>query len=126
MSKLGHGGSEDCHAETRSHVPRGITSNDPRRGSPSRSMRFHSKKVAVRIREHDHVGPVAQQFRRLEFVDEREDVAMIPAQQFPQMRAARGVALVAFGFAHRAGGLERLGNLIVQFHPVGKIGRAHV
>ena len=52
-------------------------------------------------------------------MDEREDVAMIPAQQLPQMRAARGVALVALGFAHRAGGLERLGNLVIQLHAVG-------
>jgi hypothetical protein len=38
------------------------------------------------VREHDHVRPVAEQFRRLEFVDEREDLAMIPAQQLPQKR----------------------------------------
>ena len=44
---------------------------------------------------------------------------MISAQQLAQVRAARGVALVALGFAHRAGGLERLGNLVVQFHAVG-------
>ena len=35
------------------------------------------------------------------------------------MRAVRGVALVALGFAHRAGGLEPLGNLVVQLHAVG-------
>src|ERR1035437_4119038 len=35
------------------------------------------------------------------------------------MRAAGGVALVAFGFTHRAGGLERLCDLIVQLHAVG-------
>jgi hypothetical protein len=29
------------------------------------------------------------------------------------------MAQVAFGFTHRAGGLERLGNLVVQFHAVG-------
>jgi len=46
--KLGHDGSEDCHAEARSHVPRSITSSDTRHDSSSCSMRFHSKKVAVR------------------------------------------------------------------------------
>ncbi len=51
-------------------------------------------------------------------MNEREDIAMIPAQQLPQMRPARGVALVALGFAHRARGLERLRNLVVQFHTV--------
>ena len=30
-------------SRTRSHVPRSITSSDTRRGSSSRSMRFHSK-----------------------------------------------------------------------------------
>jgi hypothetical protein len=30
------------------HVPRSITSSDTRRGSSSRSMRFHSKNLAVR------------------------------------------------------------------------------
>jgi len=30
--KLGHGGSEDWHAEAQSHVPRSITSGDTRRG----------------------------------------------------------------------------------------------
>jgi hypothetical protein len=52
-------------------------------------------------------------------MDERENVAVIPAQQLPQMRAARGVALVALGFTDRAGGLERLGNRVVQLHAVG-------
>lgn len=45
LSKLRHGGSEECHTEARSHVLRSITSSDTRRGSSSRSMRIHSKKV---------------------------------------------------------------------------------
>ena len=45
---------------------------------------------------------------------------MIPTQQLAQMRAALGVALIALGFAYRACGLERLGNLVVQFNPVGR------
>ena len=37
--------------------------------------------AAVRlVREHDHVGPVAQHLRRLEFLDKREDIAVISAQ----------------------------------------------
>jgi hypothetical protein len=71
------------------------------------ASKFQCRRVGL------HVGPVTKHLRRLEFVDERENVAMILAQQFPQMRAAIGVALVALGFAHRAGGLERLGNLVV-------------
>jgi len=71
------------------------------------------------VREHNHGRPVAKHFRRLEFVDERENVAMISTQQLPQMRTAHGVALVAPGFAHRAGSLERLGNLVIQLHAVG-------
>src|SRR3990172_1472096 len=35
------------------------------------------------------------------------------------MCAARRVALVPFGLAHRAGGLEGLGDLVVQFDAVG-------
>src|SRR5439155_17399523 len=58
-------------------------------------------------------------FWSLKLMDEREDVAMIPAQQLAQMRAARGVALVALGLAYRAGGLERLRDLVVQLHAVG-------
>lgn len=39
---------------------------------------------------HNHIGPVAEHLWRLELVNEREDVTMIPAQQLPQMRAAPG------------------------------------
>ena len=52
-------------------------------------------------------------------MNESEDVAVIAPQQFPKVCAALGMALVALGFAHRARGLERLGNLVVQFHAVG-------
>jgi len=34
---LGHGGSDDCHTEARSHVPRRINSSDIRRGYPQRT-----------------------------------------------------------------------------------------
>jgi hypothetical protein len=77
------------------------------------------------VSEHDHIGPIAKHghwpafIRRLELVDEREDIAMIAAQQLPKMRAARGVALVALGFAHCAGGFERFGNLGIQLPAVG-------
>ena len=76
--------------------------------------------AAVRlVGQHDHVGTVAEQLRRLELVHQREHVAVVAAQQFAQVGAAGGMAFVALGLAHRAGGLERLGDLLVQFHPVG-------
>src|SRR2546425_10841280 len=49
-------------------------------------------------------------------MDEREDVAMVAAQQFPQVRAAGSMAHVRI--AHRAARGERLGDLVVQFHAV--------
>ena len=83
--------------------------------------------AAVRfVGEHDHIRPVAQHLRRLKLVDEREHVTVIAAQQLAQMRAAAGMALVALGLAHRAGGLEGLGDLLVQFHPVCHDGKGPV
>ena len=53
--------------------------------------------AAVRfVGQDDDVAPIAEHLRRLELVDQGEDVAMIPAQQVAQMRAALRVALVAF------------------------------
>ncbi len=52
-------------------------------------------------------------------MDKRENVAVIAAQQFSQMRAAGRMALVTLGLAHRARGLEGLGDLVVQFNAVG-------
>ena len=52
--------------------------------------------------EDDHVRAVAEHLRRLELVDQREDVAVVAAQQLAQVRAAPGVALVALGLADRA------------------------
>ena len=73
---------------------------------------------AVRlVGEHDHVAPVAEQLRRLELVDQREDVAVVARQQLAQFRAGLGVADVRI--AHRAAGGEGLGDLLVQLHPVG-------
>ena len=70
------------------------------------------------VREHDHVTPVAQHFRRLKLVNQREDVAMIAAQKLTQLRARLRVA-DRLRVAHRAAGGERLGNLFVQLHAVG-------
>jgi hypothetical protein len=76
--------------------------------------------AAVRlVGQHDHVGTLAEQFRRLELVHQREDVAVVAAQQFAQVRAAGGVAFVARSLAHGAGGLEGPGDLLVQFDAVG-------
>ena len=52
-------------------------------------------------------------------MDKGEDVTVIPAQQLPQVRTARGMALIALGFTHGPGGLECLGDLVIQFNPVG-------
>ena len=55
----------------------------------------------------------------MKLVHQREHIAVIAAQQLTQVRTAVGVAFVALGLTHRAGGLEGLGDLIVQFHAVG-------
>ena len=48
------------------------------------------------VRQHDHIRPVAEHFRRLEFMNEREDEAVIPAQEFAQLCATLRMAFVAF------------------------------
>ena len=92
---------------------RPLLAGDERRAGEGEEQRLGQRRAHVQrqrvvlaavrlVGQHDHVGPVAEHFRRLELVDQREDVAMIPAQQLAQVRAACGVALVALGFAHRA------------------------
>ena len=71
------------------------------------------------VGQHDHIRAVAQQFGRLKFMHQREHIAVVTAQQLAQVRAAGGVAFIAFGLAHRAHGLEGLGNLLVQLGAVG-------
>src|SRR4051794_22676499 len=51
-------------------------------------------------------------------MDKGEDIAVVAAQQLPQVRTTCGVALVALGLANRACRLEGLGNLVVQFDAV--------
>ncbi len=68
-------------------------------------MRFVSK--------HNHVRTVTELLRRLKFVDEREDVAVISSQQFPQMGTAGGVTCITLRFAHGSARLESLGELVV-------------
>ena len=76
--------------------------------------------AAVRfVGQHDHVGPVAEHLGRLELVNQREDVAMVLAEQLPQLRAALRMAQLALCLADRAAGLECLGDLVVQLHAVG-------
>ena len=76
--------------------------------------------AAVRfVGEHHDIGPVGEQLRRLELVDQREDGAMVAGQQLAQVRAALGVAAVALGRRDRAHGLEGLGDLVVQLDAVG-------
>ena len=92
---------------------RALLAGDQRRAGEGEEERLRQRRAHVQrqrvvlaavrlVGEHDDVGPVAEQLRRLELVDQREDVAVIAAQQLPQVRAARGVALVALGLAHRA------------------------
>ncbi len=70
------------------------------------------------VGQHDHVGPITEHLRRLEFVDEGEDIAVVAAQQFTQVGATCGVALVALGLADCTGSLEGLGDLVVQFDAI--------
>ena len=111
-------------------LPGALLAGDQRRAGEGEEQRLGQRGAHVQrqrvvlaavrlVGEHDHVGPVAEHLRRLELVDQREDVAVVAAQQLAQVRAARGVALVALGLAHRAGGLEGLGDLVVQLHAVG-------
>ena len=52
-------------------------------------------------------------------VDEREDVTMIASEQFVQVGGAFRVTPVALRFAHGTACLEGLGDLVVQFRPIG-------
>jgi len=71
------------------------------------------------VGQDDHVGPVAQEFRGLELVDQGEDVAVVAPEKLAQVRAAGGVALVALAAGDGARGLEGPGDLVVEFDPVG-------
>ena len=71
------------------------------------------------VGDDDDVGAVAQHLRRLELVDQREDVPVIAAQQVTQLRSAPRVADPALVLAHRAHGFEGLRDLVIQLDPVG-------
>ena len=78
--------------------------------------------AAVRlVGDDDHVGAVRQQRVGLprivpELLDQREDVALVAAQQLFQVFATGGAHVLA---GRRAGRLESLGDLIVQLLAVG-------
>ena len=78
--------------------------------------------AAVRlVGDDDHVGALRQQrvgLPRLvpELLDQREDVALVAAQQLFQVFATGGAHVLA---GRRAGGLEGLGDLVVQLLAVG-------
>ena len=50
---------------------------------------------------NDHVGPVAEHSRGLEFLDQREDITVIAAQELAKLRTACGMARVALCLARR-------------------------
>jgi hypothetical protein len=74
-----------------------------RKSARGNAARMFSAKLVVLapvrfVGQHDHIGPVAQQFGSLELVDQREDVAMVLAEELPQLCAALRVAPIRFPF----------------------------
>ena len=74
------------------------------------------------IGDHHHIGPVAKELGNAEFLDQGEHIAVVATQQFGQLGATAGMALVTLGLGHHPSGLEGVGNLIVE---VGAIGDDH-
>ena len=71
------------------------------------------------VRQHNDVRTVRERLRFLELLYERKHVPMIAPKQFAQLLATFGVTFVALCLADGANGLERLGDLLVQFDAVG-------
>ena len=65
------------------------------------------------VSQHNHVGPVTQQFRSLELVNQGEDTPVILAEQLPQLLATLRMAHLTLCLTDCATGLERLGDLVV-------------
>ena len=74
------------------------------------------------IGDHHHIGPVCEQLGDAELLDQGEHIAVVAAQQFGQLGATAGVALITLGLRHHLGGLEGVGDLIVE---IGAIGHDH-
>ena len=74
------------------------------------------------IGDHHHIAPVAKKLGATELLDQGEHIAVVAAQQLGQLGAAAGVALIALGLGDHLGGLERLGNLLIE---VGAVGDDH-
>jgi hypothetical protein len=86
-----------------------------------RRAHVHRELVVLRpvrlVDDDDDVRPRVEHLGRLELVDQREDVAVVLAEQLPQVRAAGGVALRRV--LDRATRRERLGELLVQLDAIG-------
>jgi hypothetical protein len=86
---------------------RAFLARDQRRAGESEELRFRQRRAHVErervvlaavcfVREHDDVRAVAQKLGRLELVYEREHVAVVAAQELPQVRPTVGVARIPF------------------------------
>jgi hypothetical protein len=109
------------------HLARAFFSRDQRRAGEREKKRVGQRRAHIErqrivlramrlVGEHDHIAPIAEQLRRLELVNQREDISIVARQHLAQLRAGLGVTDV--GIAHRAASGECLGDLLIEFHTI--------